>query len=180
MRVFCGLLSVALNWMFIPVFGLIAPAVIVVVCELTLTLLILFAEYRRKHSPVAELQAILVEIVPDAIPMNVIPPALFTKRAIRTKRVRRTEQARPLRNLTRPATLQRSPLCHPLIAANGPSPLQMLDRWRWIVLRYRRSEQMKPRPPAHPMPLTPAPRFPAHAYVGKRLAATRQAPAPPR
>lgn len=77
MRVFCGLLSVALNCIFIPVFGLIAPAVIVVICELTLTLLILFAEFRRKNSPAAEPQAISVDIVPEAVPMSVIPPALL-------------------------------------------------------------------------------------------------------
>ena len=71
MRVFCGLLSVGLNWIFIPVFGLIAPAVIVVLCELTLTLFILVAEYRWKALPVAEFQETPVEILPAAIPLEV-------------------------------------------------------------------------------------------------------------
>jgi len=71
MRVFCGLLSVGLNWVFIPVFGLIAPAVIVVLCEMILTLFILVAEYRWKALPVAEFQETPVEILPAAIPLEV-------------------------------------------------------------------------------------------------------------
>ncbi|WP_162988055.1 lipopolysaccharide biosynthesis protein [Stutzerimonas urumqiensis] len=73
MRVFCGLLSVALNWMFIPVFGLIAPAVIVVVCELTLMLFILIAEYRWKKPSIVEIQPAAVDTAPVAVPADVIP-----------------------------------------------------------------------------------------------------------
>jgi O-antigen/teichoic acid export membrane protein len=76
MRVFCGLLSVALNWMFIPVFGLMAPAVIVVVCELTLTLFILVAEHRWKKPAVTEPQATLAEIVQAAVAIDVLPASL--------------------------------------------------------------------------------------------------------
>ncbi len=71
MRVFCGLLSVGLNWVFIPVFGLVAPAVIVVVCEATLMLFILVAEQRWKALPVSEFQEPQGEILPEAVPLEV-------------------------------------------------------------------------------------------------------------
>jgi O-antigen/teichoic acid export membrane protein len=71
MRVFCGLLSVALNAAFIPAFGLLAPALIVVVCEATLTLLILLAEYRWKALPRAAARQAPGEIPPAAAPLEV-------------------------------------------------------------------------------------------------------------
>jgi O-antigen/teichoic acid export membrane protein len=53
MRVACGLLSVALNALCIPLYGLIAPAVIVIVCEALLTLLIGGSEWRWRYTRAA-------------------------------------------------------------------------------------------------------------------------------
>ncbi|WP_188981934.1 oligosaccharide flippase family protein [Pseudomonas matsuisoli] len=45
-RIACGLLSVALNYVFINTHGLLAPAVILVLCEMLITLYILMAELK--------------------------------------------------------------------------------------------------------------------------------------
>ena len=47
-RVTCGLVSIVLNLVFIPIYGLLAPAVIIVIAEGLLTLFILAAERQWK------------------------------------------------------------------------------------------------------------------------------------
>lgn len=51
MRVGCGLLSVTLNAFLIPVYGLLAPALIVVLAECVLLILILSTEWRWHRAP---------------------------------------------------------------------------------------------------------------------------------
>ncbi len=53
MRVACGLVSVGLNLVCIPVYGLLAPAVVVILCEALLSLFILGSEWRWRRTPPA-------------------------------------------------------------------------------------------------------------------------------
>lgn len=53
MRVGCGLVSVVLNVLCIPVYGLIAPALVVILCEALLCLFILGSEWRWRRTPPA-------------------------------------------------------------------------------------------------------------------------------